>query len=163
MQAIADRSASSIGALYNYFPDKRSIAVTLLRQYSEEMRVRLNALMAESDALPAVRFAQKFIDLISAFVQERPAYLNLLSEPIRSYRDPAARKALRVTMANALRKKNPSLTAERAWLKANVAIQIVKGMVALYQESEARSRPGITEEFRSVLTAYLESVLTERK
>jgi AcrR family transcriptional regulator len=29
MQAIADRSHSSIGALYNYFPDKESVAATL--------------------------------------------------------------------------------------------------------------------------------------
>ena len=28
MQAIADRSESSIGALYNYFPDKQSVDAT---------------------------------------------------------------------------------------------------------------------------------------
>jgi len=33
MQAIADRSGSSIGALYNYFPDKQSVATTLLATY----------------------------------------------------------------------------------------------------------------------------------
>jgi len=32
MTAIAERSGSSIGALYNYFPDKQAIALTLLRQ-----------------------------------------------------------------------------------------------------------------------------------
>jgi hypothetical protein len=35
MQAIADRSKSSIGALYNYFPDKQSVAATLLSGYAE--------------------------------------------------------------------------------------------------------------------------------
>ncbi|HEY2466431.1 MAG TPA: helix-turn-helix domain-containing protein, partial [Terracidiphilus sp.] len=30
MTAIAERSGSSIGALYNYFPDKQAVALTLL-------------------------------------------------------------------------------------------------------------------------------------
>jgi len=32
MTAVAERSGSSIGALYNYFPDKQSIAFTLVNQ-----------------------------------------------------------------------------------------------------------------------------------
>jgi AcrR family transcriptional regulator len=32
--AVVERSGSSIGALYNYFPDKLSIAFTLVNQYS---------------------------------------------------------------------------------------------------------------------------------
>ena len=34
MTAIAERSGSSIGALYNYFPDKQAVALTLLGQYA---------------------------------------------------------------------------------------------------------------------------------
>jgi AcrR family transcriptional regulator len=34
MTAVAERSGSSIGALYNYFPDKLSIAFTPVNQYS---------------------------------------------------------------------------------------------------------------------------------
>ena len=37
MTAVAERSGSSIGALYNYFPDKQSIAFTLVSQYSQEV------------------------------------------------------------------------------------------------------------------------------
>src|ERR1700735_4947883 len=49
MQAIADRSNSSIGALYNYFPDKQSVAATLLSQYAEELQWRLKSLMEHSE------------------------------------------------------------------------------------------------------------------
>ena len=37
MTAIAERSGSSIGALYSYFSDKQAIALTLLGQYTQEM------------------------------------------------------------------------------------------------------------------------------
>lgn len=160
MQAIADRSSSSIGALYNYFPDKQSVAATLLIRYSEELRSRLESLAEQSGSLSAVQFAGAFIDVIIDFVRERPAWLNLHALPIPFRRDPAARKALRSTIANAFRAKNPSLSSERALLAANVAIQIIKGMKALYAESDPRTRALVAAEFRPVLTSYLEGVLS---
>src|ERR1700723_839181 len=57
MQAIADRSNSSIGALYNYFPDKQSVAVNLLKGYAEELRLRLKAMMGEAKSFSAARYA----------------------------------------------------------------------------------------------------------
>src|ERR1700751_5019416 len=60
MQAIADRSNSSIGALYNYFPDKQSIAVTLLSRYAEELQWRLKSLMEHSEKLSTAQFAGLF-------------------------------------------------------------------------------------------------------
>ncbi|MFY9935583.1 MAG: helix-turn-helix domain-containing protein [Silvibacterium sp.] len=53
MQAIADRSGSSIGALYNYFPDTQSVAAILLATYPEKLRASLESLMAESENLSA--------------------------------------------------------------------------------------------------------------
>jgi AcrR family transcriptional regulator len=162
MQAIADRSSSSIGALYNYFPDKQSVAVTLRTQYGEELQARLKMLMEESERLSTTKFAERFVDAVTEFVKERPAWLNLHNAPIHVRRDPAARKALRERVAEAFRAKNPCLSAERALLAANVAIHILKGMMALYVESEAKGRDLVAAEFRRVLTSYLEEVLSER-
>jgi AcrR family transcriptional regulator len=163
MQAIADRSGSSIGALYNYFPDKQSVAATLLTTYSEKLRASLKSLTAESKKLSVDQFAGSFIDRIAGFAQERPAWLNLHAASVPYRRDPAARRALRSTIANAFRSKNPSLSSERALLAANVALQIVKGMKTLYSESDAKARPLIEAEFRKVLTSYLRGVLSEGK
>ena len=159
MQAIADRSNSSIGALYNYFPDKQSVAATLISQYAEELQWRLKSLMEHSEKLSTAQFAGLFIDCIIEFTQERPAYLSLHTAPIRSRRDPAARKVLRTIVANAFRTKNPSLSSERSLLAANVAVQIVKGMITLFLESDAKTKPLVVAEFRQVLTSYLEEIL----
>jgi AcrR family transcriptional regulator len=160
MQAIAERSESSIGALYNYFPDKQSVAATLLSRYSEELRAHLESLTAGGEKQTAAQFAGAFIDCIADFARERPAWLNLHGAPIPLRRDPAARKALRSTIANAFRSKNRALTVERATLAANIAVQILKGMKAVYSESEAKARPLIEAEFRRILTSYLEGVLS---
>src|ERR1700749_1335124 len=127
MTAIAERSRSSIGALYNYFPDKR------------------------------------FIERITRFVQERPAYLSLLAAPIRFRRDPAARKASRIAIANAFQAKNPSLSKEQSLLAANVVLQIVRGMMTLYGEADSKGRVLVVAEFRKLLTLYLRGVLSEHE
>jgi AcrR family transcriptional regulator len=162
MQAIADRSGSSIGALYNYFPDKQSVAAMLRSQYGAELQDRLKALVAEAENLSAKRFAESFIDCVVDFAQERSAWFNLHSAPVRFRRDLAARKALRVSIANVFCAKNPSLSQDRALLAANVAVHIAKAMMALYSESETKSRELVAAEFRRVLTTYIEGVLAER-
>jgi hypothetical protein len=44
-------------------------------------------------------------------------------------------------------------------LAANVAVQIVKGMITLFLESDAKTKPLVVAEFRRVLTSYLAEVL----
>jgi AcrR family transcriptional regulator len=163
MQAIADRSHSSIGALYNYFPDKESVAATLRLQYAEELQERLKLLVAASAKLSTQQFAESFIDCIANFARERPAWLNLRRVAVPGARSRAAHNDLRSGIANAFRAKNPSLSSERAFLAANVTIQIVKGMKTLYMESDMKSRGLIETEFRKVLTSYLEGVLSRSR
>src|ERR1700746_2437272 len=62
MTAVAERSGSSIGALYNYFPDKQSIAFTLVNQYSHEMEARWKPLMEQAEILPHTAVAELFIE-----------------------------------------------------------------------------------------------------
>src|SRR5258708_29590853 len=131
MQAIADRSDSSIGALYNYFPDKESVAATLRQQYYEDLQSRVKSLMVESNNLSSVRFAESFIDCITDFVEDRPAWLNLVAAPISLHHAKSARNALRSTIADAFRSKNPFLSQERPFLAAHVAVQIGKGIRTL--------------------------------
>jgi len=140
-----------------------SAAAILLATYSEELRASLQSLMAESEKLSVAQFTGSLIDRIARFAQERPAWLNLHAASILYRRDPAARRALRSTIAHMFRTKNPSLSSGRALLAANVAPQIVKAMRTLDSESEAKAMPLIEAEFRKVLTSYLKGVLSEGK
>ena len=94
MTAIAERSGSSIGALYNYFPDKQAVALTLLGQYAQEMEEQWRPLMEQAENLTHREFASLFIERITEIFQVRPAYLRLLAVPIRLRRDPATKRVL---------------------------------------------------------------------
>ena len=126
------------GALYNYFPDKQSIAFTLVNQYAQEVEAHWKPLMKQAGILTHAEFADLFIERITQFVRERPAYLSLLAAPIRFRRDPGARKASRVAIANAFQAKNPSLSKVQSLLAANVSLQIVRGMMTLLGVSRSQ-------------------------
>jgi AcrR family transcriptional regulator len=162
MTAIAEQSGSSIGALYNYFPDKQSLAFTLLNQYAQELEAHWKPLMQQVEALTHAEFADIFIERITEFVQRRPAFLKLLVAPIRFRRDSAGRKAKRVSIASAFQAKNPLLSNEEALLAANVTLHMVSGMMALYGEADLKGKDLVVAEFKKVLTLYLETVLFPR-
>jgi AcrR family transcriptional regulator len=162
MTAIAEQSGSSIGALYNYFPDKQSVAFTLLNEYSQELEAHWKPLMQQVEALTYGEFADTFIERITEFAQRRPAFLKLLAAPIRFRRDSAARKASRVAIANAFQAKNPLLSNEQALLAANVTLQMVRGMMALFGEADFKGKDLVVAEFKKVLRLYLGTVLSPR-
>jgi AcrR family transcriptional regulator len=159
MTAVAERSGSSIGALYNYFPDKQAIALTLLNQYGQEIEAHWKPLMEQATKLTHREFANLFIERITEFARQCPAYLSLLMAPIQLRRDPAAKKALRVAIANAFRAKNPSLSDEQAVLAAKVTLQILRGLMALYAEAEPKGKDLVVDEFKKVLTLYLGTIV----
>jgi hypothetical protein len=118
--------------------------------------------MQQVEALTHTEFADTFIERITEFVQRRPAFLKLLAAPIRFRRDSAARKAKRVSIASAFQAKNPLLSNEEALLAANVTLQIVSGMMALYAEADPKAKGAVVAEFKKVLTLYLGTVLFPR-
>src|SRR6201987_3003598 len=88
MTAIAERSGSSIGALYNYFRDKESIAFALMDQYVQELHTQWKPLMEQAQTLGHAEFADLFIERITDFFRKRPAFLKLLVAPIHFCRKP---------------------------------------------------------------------------
>lgn len=163
MTEIAQRSGTSIGGLYHYFPDKDAVAAALLNEYRQDLRTAWRPLLETADAMSHEEFAEQLLNRIAQFLEERPAYLKLQEARIRVPRDPASKKALRITFAATLRVKNPALSEERAVLAANVALEIVKGMIARYAEASAKEKALFAAEFKKVLTFYLGSVLAERE
>jgi AcrR family transcriptional regulator len=160
MTGIAERSGSSIGALYNYFPDKQAIALTLLNQYGQEMEAHWKSLTKQATKLTYQEFAYLFIERITELVRQRPAYLSLHAAPVRLRRDPAAKRALRGTIAKAFQAKNPSLSDEQSILAANVTIQMVGGLMTLYAEAAPKGKDLVVDEFKKVLTLYLGAILS---
>src|SRR5215470_5700626 len=160
MTAVAERTGASIGTLYHYFPDKKSIALALLNQYALELEERWKPLIDQTKTLSHEEFADLFIECAAEMVEKRPAYLKLITSPIRFSRDPAARKALRIALTNAFRAKNPSLSNEKALVSANVILQMIRSMAELFHDAGPKQKPLVTTEFKKIFTLYLAAILS---
>ena len=160
MTEIAERAGASIGALYQYFPNKDAIALALRRQYGDEMAAQWTAMMAQGSKLSVKQLVDRIFGVMIEFMQTRPAYIPLLSVPKTYRRDPVARNRLRELFAELFREKRPELSKDEAFRIANVAMQIVKGMNPLYAEAKVGAeREAVVGEFKMVLTGYLSARL----
>ena len=159
MTEIAERARASIGALYQYFPNKEAIAQALRRKLAEEMRARWAPLAKDGAALGVEQLVERILAVLIDFMENRPEFLPLLNAAVKVQRDPAARIQLREAFAALFREKRPELTAEEAFRMANVALQVVKGLRPLYAEAAAGEREAIVLEFKVLLTGYLSARL----
>lgn len=155
MTAIAERSGSSIGALYQYFPNKLTLARALREQYGEEMAQGWSALIADAAQLSVAALVDRVFDLMIGFFDAHPAYFALLNATLGFQRNADARQRLRAQFGEALREKKPEMEEAEALRTANVALQIVKGLNPLYAQASAAERRELVAEFKLALQAYL--------
>jgi AcrR family transcriptional regulator len=155
MTAIAEQAGASIGTLYDYFPDKQSIALALMARYAEEKDAQWKALLENSGNLTRTALADLFVEGTLRFMRERPAYLPLMGAPVAYARSKSRRRPLRMTIARALQTMNPKLTDDRAFIHAEVIVQLIKGLLAVYKEAVPKERDRVAEEFKKLMRLYL--------
>src|SRR5882757_3033529 len=160
MKAIAKRAGASIGAVYQYFPNKAAVVSALRTQYVNEMDERWIHLEEATTGLSVKERVQRFVDVMIRFMEERPAYITIMDAPADSRRDKKTRDRLRERLANVFRNRRPALSQEQAYRVASVSLQMMKSMNTLYADAKLQERLEITREYKLALTAYLEKRLT---
>jgi AcrR family transcriptional regulator len=160
MRAIAIRAGASIGAAYQYFPNKEMLVSALRERYAIEMEKRW-AHGEETTAHRTIREGtEEFVDMMVNFIDEHPAWIAILDAPADSRRDKKTRDQLRERLAQVFCARRPAITHEQARLVASIALQMIKSMNALYAAAKPQERSAIITEYKLVLTAYLERRLT---
>ncbi len=158
MTAVAERAGASIGALYDYFPDKATLALALMARYAEEADAHWAAVLALPHTPAKDAFADLFVEGVLAFVRERPAYLPLLGASPGYARSNAARRPLRQTIAKALQTLQPTMSADRAFLSAQVIVELIKGLLSVYKQVAPKERETVAEEFKGLIRLYLTEI-----
>jgi len=163
MTGIAERAATSVGSLYQYFPDKETIAQALFERLGQEMEERWTPLFETIQSLDAVEIARRLVDLLHSSIDEHPAYLPLLDAPLKLHRSAAARSRLRARLAKALMARQPNLSPDDSLLVANMTVQILKGFGALYPRGKVDEKVGLIRETTLALSAYLNARLNAQR
>ncbi len=155
MTAIAARARASIGTLYDYFPDKQSVALALKTQYIQEIDERWKVILGSSSPLNKAALADLFVEGALGLLKDWPAYLPLLDAPVVYTRSPAARRPLRKTIAGALQAIQPRTPDDRAFLYAEVIVELIKSLLSVYKHSAPKEREAIGEEFKKLIRFYV--------
>jgi len=163
MTAISKRAGTSIGAIYQYFPNKEAVVSALRTQYVDEMEEHWMKLQEATSGLSVKQRTQSFVDAMIRFMVEHPGYITILDAPPDSKRDKETRDRLRARLANVFRTRRPSVSQEQAYRVACVSLQMIKSMNALCAEAKPQERLEIIKEYKLALTAYLEKRLLHRK
>lgn len=158
MCAIAERAGSSIGSLYQFFPNKEAVAEALRARYIGEVEALWTTLAGKATELNAGDLVAELVRSEINFARRHRAFLALLDAPptTNSWR---RRERIASRIARVLVASNPRLTRAGAARSGAVVHQIVKGMLALYARAGAKERPGVVKEFEAVLLGYLEPML----
>ncbi|MGH9558691.1 MAG: TetR/AcrR family transcriptional regulator, partial [Bryobacteraceae bacterium] len=163
MSAIAERAGASIGSLYQFFPNKLSIAQALRARYGSEFAELCVPLASAAKSLNPNEMAGHLIDLICQFAKHHPAFAALLDAP-QSARSPAAiRQVLRERLAALFEARRPRISKSEAIHMAAVTLQIMKAFSRFYASQDRRERRWCAREFKLVLQHYLEARLQPRR
>ena len=159
MTAIAERAGASIGTLYDYFPDKPALALALKSKYLQEIDERWKILLATPASLTNQALANAIVEGALGLIKEWPAYLHLLDAPVAHSRSASARRPVRKTIATALQAINPQVPDERAFIHAQVIVELIKALVSVYKYSAPKERDAVGNEFKKIMRFYIADAL----
>lgn len=152
MCAIAERSHSCVGSLYQFFPNKLSLAEALRNQYVKTIEQSWIALGRQAAGMTAEDFTSRLVELQIGIIKNYPVLLTLLDVPTISH---ARRELIRTRIAEALICHQPRMSKATALRVAAVVQQISRGLLSLYARADGNEGIAIIQEFKSVLTGYL--------
>jgi AcrR family transcriptional regulator len=152
MSAIARRSRSSIGSLYQFFPNKLSVAEALRNQYVKKIEQSWITLGRQAAGMRTEDLTGRLVELQIQIITNHPVLLALLDVPPVSH---ARRQLIRARIAEVLISHKSRMSRPTALRIASVVQQVSRGLLSLYAQASSDEKLAILEEFKSVLTGYL--------
>lgn len=159
MTEIATVAGMSIGALYQYFPNKDAITSAMRTAYAQEMDRLWTEFLERQEVLDLQEFSNGIVDLMTTFISAHPAYLVLFSSAVKSLRTDAQREGLRLRFAEAFMQRNPALGKSDAMCIAQIALAVVKSLIGVREQASATEKSKLEAEMKAVLFAYLSARL----
>jgi AcrR family transcriptional regulator len=157
MAEIAARSCTKIGSLYRFFPNKASLADTLVVSARENLDAVFDRFDADVDGLSIRALADDLMTLIFELFT-RPAFMKLLDAGQDwSVKREEFRSALLQRTAKTLMIHTPHLSKKSAGDIALVILLNVKAMAT--HQAFFDSASGAPDEFRDMTRLYLQSRL----
>lgn len=160
MQAIAERAATSIGSVYQFFPDKLSVFEAVAERCLERSREAFDRVFASiPDDLPIESVIDASVDAFAGLNENDPAFratvVNFALYPIYEARESALMRQMTRRIAELLVRRAPHLAPRRAKLVATMMVQLVSSMMFVSERATPRLRRAMRDETKTLVRRYV--------
>jgi AcrR family transcriptional regulator len=158
--AIAVRAETSIGSLYQFFPNKEAIVHALARRYLDQLQAVYTHVLDDTALnLPLDSLLDRVIDTLAAFYAAHPGFGPIFSAAEGSVDLRAAAQTLRdnvVRRAEAILAASiPGLPAARRTLHATLIAGVIRALLPLTVDEDGVVREDVIAELKRMLTVYI--------
>ena len=166
MEAIAARAGTSIGSLYQFFPNRDALLQTVAERYVADLLALLDEEAAPDDAasLPLPGLVDAVLAPFERFHRTHPGYFAVLFAPAGSHALATVRGRLRERLVARvdllLRRRAPALGAARRRRVARTAVEAARALLQYVETAlPASERRPMRAELRAMLVSYLQRAL----
>jgi AcrR family transcriptional regulator len=167
--AIAAKARTSVGSLYQFFPNKKAIVEALAARYNAELREINEATMpTDASQIPLPELMERIIMPAFEFYLKNPAYRHVyhaLHGPDRS--EPTCgeaelHKSVVARTEAMLASRAPNIPQDVRHLQATVAVLASHALLSFAMAASPTMRDGIVGELKRLLVSYVRDVTTNR-
>lgn len=159
MEAIAHRAETSIGSVYQFFPNKRALLYAIVLRYAERVQRVFDDLIEDAAGEPWDVLLDRVIDALAEFHRREPAFRALVrnwSSQEFLAQDEASMREFTERTATILATWLPAIPASRRALIATVLVEAVSAMLISTSRHDARASRAIVDEYKQMLRRWLE-------
>src|SRR5262249_22161138 len=159
--AIARRAKTSVGSLYQFFPNKEAILAALTEHYLNAMRAMHVVVLSEEAAeLPLADFFDQLVDRLADFHATHPGFLALFyGSPTSPHLAAAAEQIQKECLAGAMAAMGarlPQIDPARLRLYATINVRVVQALLPLAAAAPPAMRAQLLGEIKKLLIRYMD-------
>jgi len=162
-EAIAERAGTSIGSLYQFFPNKKALFEAIWRRYLDDVRLLFERLLSDAASRATADWRTLMDDAIDAFwefdqsnLAFRAVMMNVQRSGAFLAEGDALNRAMAERIAPIIGVLAPNLPASRRVLVATMVVETLSGLLFLAQRRDERTARAIIDESKVMIRRYLE-------
>ena len=162
---IAERAHTSVGSVYQFFPNKQAILSALTRNYQDELNTKLQNTLASADAVPLETLCDNLIDTVNGFYAGNRGFQPIFQAACSKALSDSSEQVTQL-LVQSLESRFPKRTdaeeQQRAFAFLLVAT-LCRAIIPLAAKVSPDQQARVITELKRLIRAYLADVSKEQE
>ena len=162
---IAQRAETSIGSLYEFFPNKEALARSLADRYITQIGGLYATEIVATPGLEGQAMVERVVAQLDGFYREHPGAVPLLNGRFSSPDLAAAGESLQVALVRqvegVISVRRPDVPVIRVHLVATVVAELARSLLVLADQSPLSQRRAVVAEAVTAIIGYLNQTMPD--